>query len=87
METGRHIAESHHVCYHYFDRLCRVVELSKHEWLHSESTLQADLLSEFDRYRPWADNVGAWQQKYKLSLDYRLEDASVYRDLVSRHIC
>ena len=48
--------------------------------------MQADLLNEFDRYRLWADNVGAGQKKYKLSLDYRLEDASVYRDLVSRHI-
>ena len=86
MEAGRYISESHRLCYHSFVRLCRAVELSKHEWLHSEPALQADLLNEFDRYRLWADNVGAGQKKYKLSLDYRLEDASVYRDLVSRHI-
>ena len=42
----------------------------------------------FDRYKLWAGNVGAMHSgsKYTMSLDYRLREASFYRQQVlSRH--
>ena len=43
----------------------------------------------FDKYKLWAGNVGAMHSgaKYKMSLDYRLREASFYREqvLISRH--
>jgi len=40
----------------------------------------------FDKYRLWAGNVGAMHSgtRYKSSLDYRLREASFYKDQVSR---
>ena len=40
---------------------------------------------ELGRYKVWAGNVGAAHQgrTYRMSLDYRLKDASFYRDRVS----
>lgn len=42
--------------------------------------------NEFGRYKVWAGNVGAPHQgrTYRLSLDYRLRDASFYQDRASQ---
>jgi len=47
---------------------------------------QAVAQNAFDRYRLWAGNVGAMHSgtRYKSSLDYRLREASFYKDQVSR---
>lgn len=44
-----------------------------------------DISSNFDRYKLWAENVGAPQHggNYKLSLDYRLREAPFYKDQAS----
>ena len=83
MELERPIAVSHLLCHGLFGRLCAATQLSTHKWLQSEPALLTDLLDEFDRYQLWAGNVGAGHQSYKLSLDYRLEEATFYRDRVS----
>lgn len=46
--------------------------------------LDEALQNEFGRYKVWAGNVGAAHQgrTYRISLDYRLKDASFYRDRV-----
>ncbi len=43
-----------------------------------------EITEEFNRYRIWADNVGAGQYgaNYKLSLDYHLREALFYKDQV-----
>lgn len=43
----------------------------------------------FDRYKLWAGNVGAIHgtSQYKLSLDYRLREASFYKSQVSMTRC
>ena len=54
--------------------------------LHSSCCLedQAEGRDAFDRYKLWAGNVGAIHSgiKYNLSLDYRLREASFYKDQV-----
>lgn len=44
------------------------------------------LSNEFDRYKVWAGNVGARHRgpRYYVSLDYRLSEASFYRQQVCR---
>lgn len=46
-----------------------------------------EIINEFDRYRVWADNVGAakYGRSYSLSLDYRLRDATFYKDQASNN--
>ena len=46
-----------------------------------------EIQNEFDRYKAWAENVGAAQSghNYKFSLDYRLREASFYKDHVCNH--
>ncbi|KAF1954595.1 hypothetical protein CC80DRAFT_536757 [Byssothecium circinans] len=50
----------------------------------SSIAVRADVDEEIDRYKLWAGNVGAHQsgKNYSLSLDYRLREASFYRDRV-----
>lgn len=44
-----------------------------------------DILNDFDRYKVWAENVGAPQygDNYRLSLDYRFRKAPFYKDQAS----
>ena len=46
----------------------------------------SQLSNEFDRYKVWAGNVGARHRgsRYYVSLDYRLSEASFYRQQVCR---
>lgn len=70
------LAESHADCYLTFQELCEAAQGL--EGCHFY------VLDEFDRYKLWAGNVGAAHSKntYMLSLDYRLREASFYKDLV-----
>jgi hypothetical protein len=54
---------------------------------HSEGLNEAEDV--FDRYKLWAGNVGAIHgtNKYNLSLDYRLREASFYKSQVLTTRC
>jgi len=71
------IAQRHIGCHFAFQQLCEAAQGSK-EYHHH-------LLDEFDKYSLWAGNVGAGYsgKTYKLSLDYRLREASFYKDQVT----
>lgn len=47
----------------------------------------SEILNEFDRFRVWAENVGAakYGNNYSLSLDYRLREAPFYKDQASNN--
>ena len=71
------IAQAHAECYRAFEELCKAPAQDS-EWYRRE------LLDEFDKYCLWAGNVGAAHSggTYKLSLDYRLREASTYKHQV-----
>ncbi|OKL55591.1 hypothetical protein UA08_09131 [Talaromyces atroroseus] len=71
------IAKIHNECYLAFEELCNAAQ--KSERYH-------ELLDEFDKYCLWAGNVGAAHsgKTEKLSLDYRLREASSYKDQAHR---
>jgi hypothetical protein len=70
------IAQRHTDCYLALQELCKDAKNS--------ALYHNDLLEEFDKYCLWASNVGAGHsgKTYKLSLDYRLREASFYKDQV-----
>ena len=76
----RPIAEAHEYCYQLFNHLVNVAQRS--QLFQPDKVLLSQLLDELDRYQLWAGNVGAGHQKYMLSLDCRLEEASFYKDQV-----
>ncbi|KAN0073177.1 hypothetical protein V8E54_008397 [Elaphomyces granulatus] len=69
------IALHHADCYFAFQKLCEAAQGSKQ---------YRNILDEFDKYSLWAGNVGAAHsgKTYKLSLDYRLREASLYKEQV-----
>lgn len=76
------IAEVHTNCVSIFLTFISVLASSR-RWNDQNGAQDA-----FDRYRLWAGNVGAMHSgtRYKSSLDYRLREASFYKDQVSgRH--
>lgn len=75
-ETAMSIAEHHAECYAAFQELCNAAQGS--------DRCYNILREEFDKYVLWAGNVGAAHSgtTYTLSLDYRLREASSYRDQV-----
>jgi len=84
-ETGRGpIAEAHEYCCQMFNHLVNAAHRS--ELFQSDEMLLSQLIDELDRYQLWAGNVGAGHQKYTLSLDCRLEEASFYKDQVRKLI-
>ena len=52
-----------------------------------KAELQTQTRFKFDRYRVWAENVGAAKSEsnYGLSLDYRLREAPFYKDQASNN--
>jgi hypothetical protein len=70
------IAQQHEECYIAFENLCKASERSE--------KYRSTVVEEFDKYSLWAGNVGAAHsgKAYMLSLDYRLREASFYRDQV-----
>lgn len=71
------IAQRHQECYSAFQDLCDAAQGSER---HHDG-----FSDEFDKYTLWAGNVGAAHSgtAFKLSLDYRLREASAYKDQVS----
>jgi hypothetical protein len=71
------IAQRHNDCHFAFQKLCKVAQLKG-------SIQYRNLLDEFDKYSLWAGNIGATHsgKTYKLSLDYRLREASLYKEQV-----
>jgi hypothetical protein len=76
------ISASHVDCIKYFDELLKTAQRPSHTFANSSFT--AAIQTELGRYKVWAGNVGAAHQgqNYRISLDYRLKDASFYRDRV-----
>jgi hypothetical protein len=74
-KTAMSIALHHADCYFAFQKLCEAAQGSKQ---------YRNILDEFDKYSLWAGNVGAAHsgKTYKLSLDYRLREASLYKEQV-----
>lgn len=69
------IAQRHRDCHLSFQELC--------EAARSSEQCHHTLLDEFDKYCLWAGNVGATHSGAdRLSLDYRLREASFYKDQV-----
>jgi hypothetical protein len=70
------IAQGHDSCYSAFDKLC---EAARDTQRHHRQ-----FQDEFDKYSLWAGNLGAGHsgRNYELSLDYRLREASFYKDQV-----
>ncbi|CAI6238564.1 unnamed protein product [Periconia digitata] len=81
------IAEHHARCVQKFEQLSELVAgISALPTTSAASltTEQTDVNEEIDRYILWAENVGAHHSgsRSTLSLDYRLREASFYRDRV-----
>jgi hypothetical protein len=84
-QTGL-ISSSHALCISSFEELFRALQNSSRDL--SDTELSAAAQNEFGRYKVWAGNVGAahHSRAYRLSLDYRLKDASFYKERVSLHL-
>ena len=68
------IAQCHNRCHLAFKGLCEAAQ---------GSPQYRDLLDEFDKYSLWAGNIGAaHSETNKLSLDYRLREATLYKEQV-----
>ncbi|KAL1618347.1 hypothetical protein SLS54_007324 [Diplodia seriata] len=69
-------------CYYGFETLCDAFQKS----MVSHGMENFDVETEFDRYKLWAGSVGAMHagKTEKLSLDYRLREASFFREQVVR---
>ena len=47
----------------------------------------AAIAEDFGRFKVWRGNVGARHEPFrKISLDFRLRDAAVYRNKIIRHL-
>ena len=77
------ISDRHFECFASFTKLVSAVEKSDRAF-EDQAPTQA-VLNEFDRYKVWAGNMGAahFGKRYPISLDYRLREASFYKDQVS----
>ncbi|KAF2192024.1 hypothetical protein K469DRAFT_346469 [Zopfia rhizophila CBS 207.26] len=76
------ISQHHRRCILKFQALCALAEAGMYT-LHPDDP---DMRDELDRYVLWSGNVGAFHSgnTFNLSLDYRLREASFYRDQVIR---
>lgn len=77
------ISAAHNDCIRYFDKLLEAAQ--RPSCTLASASFAAVIQTELGRYKVWAGNVGAAHQgrTYRISLDYRLKDASFYRDRVS----
>ncbi|KAH6852587.1 hypothetical protein B0T12DRAFT_185745 [Alternaria alternata] len=78
MKMNLSISQAHANCVSVFLALIEASHSPSHKELLNETQ------DVFDRYKLWAGNVGAIHgtNKYKLSLDYRLREASFYKSQV-----
>lgn len=77
---ARLISQSHALCIQTFQRLHKAATDSK----QCPESSQLAFLDELDKYEIWSGNLGASHagRTYKLSLDYRLREATFYKDQV-----
>jgi hypothetical protein len=75
-----YISTEHLRCFELFARLIETIPQS----YYASQIPVKEALVEFDRYRVWSGNVGAGHhgESYKRSLDYRLREASFYKEKV-----
>lgn len=81
------ISHQHRTCWKSFSSLIATLQRPSNRRGSDEDPQLERFCNEFDRYKVWADNVGAGQYgtAYKRSLDYRLREAPYYKDQVSTH--
>jgi len=77
------ISVLHAECVQSFETLLSTLQHSRRE---VKPEYSGSIRLEFGRYKVWAGNVGAAHQgrTYRLSLDYRLKDASFYQERASQ---
>ena len=75
-----YISTEHLKCFELFVRLVEAIPKSD----YASQIPVKEALVEFDRYRVWSGNIGAGHRgkSYKRSLDYRLREASFYKEKV-----
>jgi hypothetical protein len=78
------ISDAHANCSLSFLALQTAIENPVRDFRH-QAPLKDIIAEEFDKYKLWAGNVGAAHcgDSYKISLDYRLREASFYKTQVS----
>lgn len=76
------IAEAHFRCVDAFEALISAIRAQPAE--HFAHGQGFSLENVFDKYKLWSGNVGALHsgEKWKLSLDYRLREATFYKEQV-----
>lgn len=81
------ISEAHAKCYFSFEELIEALKSPARDFQCPVRLNQVE--DEFDKYKLWAGNVGASHsgKRYEISLDYRLREASFYKDQVSQGSC
>jgi hypothetical protein len=77
------ISEAHATCYFSFEELIDAIQNPVRDFHEQAPLKQAQ--EEFEKYKLWAGNVGASHsgKRYEISLDYRLREASFYKEKVS----
>ena len=77
------VSEAHAECYFSFEELIAAIQNPIRDF-HGQVSL-GQVQDEFDKYKLWAGNVGAAHSgnRYEISLDYRLREASFYKGQVS----
>ena len=76
------ISEVHAKCYLAFEDLINVIQHPVRDF--KDQIPLNDVQEEFDKYKIWAGNVGAAHsaKRYEISLDYRLREASFFKNQV-----
>lgn len=76
------ISEAHAECYFAFEDLIGAIQHPVRDF--GDQVSLKDVQEEFDKYKVWAGNVGAAHsgKRYKISLDYRLREASFLKSQV-----
>lgn len=74
------IAEGYVVCCKSFDKLCEALQTS--DGRYNEQMSLASVLDEYGRFNSWAGNIGAHRAYGRVSLDYRLREATEIREQI-----
>lgn len=82
MDKAASISQAHSKCFSSFSDLISAT-VGSVQGFADQAPLN-DVADEFDKYKLWAANVGAAHSGdlYKISLDYRLREASFYKTQV-----
>lgn len=76
------ISDAHAKCFFAFEQLLKSLQHPVRDFQGQIST--KEIRDEFDKYKIWAGNVGAAHsgKRYEISLDYRLREASFFKNQV-----